>query len=109
MEENLDEDGEMSLCQHLGFQGSRDGGVNFGRARDGESVVAGDLVCYNTQSGGTSCCSYLQPKTATSTDKIPSVECEYILLCGLIIIVSPGRNFGNYNSVYFTENSAIFV
>ena len=76
VEENWDEDQKMRLCQYLGFQGSRDGGVYFTKAHNGESVVAGDLVCYNTQSGGTSCCSHLQPKTATSTDKISYVECE---------------------------------
>ncbi|XP_028410546.1 uncharacterized protein LOC114533243 [Dendronephthya gigantea] len=75
-EEDLDENNERWLCQHFGFQDRLNNKVGFGRARNGESIVAGDFVCYNTTSRETSCCVYLQPKTATSTDKIPFVECK---------------------------------
>ncbi|XP_028402590.1 receptor-type tyrosine-protein phosphatase delta-like isoform X2 [Dendronephthya gigantea] len=75
-EENLDENSERWICQHLGFQDRLTNGISFRNASDKESIVAGDLVCYNITSGGTSCCVYLQPKTATSADKIPYVECK---------------------------------
>ena len=75
----------MRLCQYLGFQGRRDNGLRSGKTNNRESIVAGDLVCYNTQSGGTSCCTYLQPKTGNTNDRIPFVECKYIQLYGLTI------------------------
>lgn len=75
----------MGLCQHLGFHGIHDNGIKFGVTTKGESIVTGDFVCYNNQSEGTSCCAYLQPKTANTTDKIPFVACEYIPMYGLVI------------------------
>ncbi|XP_028402584.1 receptor-type tyrosine-protein phosphatase F-like isoform X2 [Dendronephthya gigantea] len=75
-EENLDENSERWICQHLGFQDRLNNRVSFGNARNGRSIVAGDLVCYNTQSGETSCCVYLQRKTAKSAEKLPYVECK---------------------------------
>ncbi|XP_028402594.1 receptor-type tyrosine-protein phosphatase F-like isoform X2 [Dendronephthya gigantea] len=41
-----------------------------------EEIATGDLVCYNTGSGGTSCCVHLVPSTTNSSGYIPYAECK---------------------------------
>ena len=39
-------------------------------------IATGDLICYKTQSGGRSCCAYLQRNTSSGTS-IPNARCKY--------------------------------
>ena len=42
-------------------------------------IATGDLICYKTQSGGRSCCAYLQRNTTSSGTSIPNARCKYSL------------------------------
>ena len=66
------------LCQHLGFNETDDFRSDwFGSRPD---IATGDLICYNTQASGTSCCTHLVPSRPTNNlVRITHVRCEYDL------------------------------
>ena len=77
--ENWDPNHQKLLCQYLGFVEDN----NFLRTNitSGQHIATGNLICYQTQSGGseTSCCAYLQRSTTTSATSIPNASCKYKL------------------------------
>ena len=73
-EENWDRNRQKFLCQHLGF-GEIEMTIT-GRTRDIDDIATGDLVCYNKQPSGTSCCAYLQPSKTSSSITVPFANCK---------------------------------
>lgn len=76
-EENWDWNHQKLLCEHLGFDEEKD--IRYKHINRGEIIATGDLICYKTQSGGTSCCAYLQRSKSSSTTYIPNLRCKYSL------------------------------
>ena len=64
------------LCQHLGF--NETDYFRSDRFRSSPDFATGDLICYNTQDSGTSCCTHLVPST-NNLVRITHVRCEYDL------------------------------
>jgi hypothetical protein len=76
-EENWDVKREKMLCQHLGFKetDAKDPKTIWVGSR--YKIAIGDLICYNTQPSGTSCCVHLVPSIPSSNVPIPFARCEY--------------------------------
>ena len=75
-ENNWNENRHKMLCRHLGFTDTGENDIKFGQTR-GNEVAIGDLICYNTGSNGSSCCTHLIVSKISSTVSIPYVKCEY--------------------------------
>ena len=91
-EENWDPNHQKALCEHLGFEeGIHTQYINI---NSGEMIATGDLICYKTsQSGGRSCCAYLQRTTTSSVTTIPIARCKYSLqINGGIVCQKKGSN-----------------
>ncbi|CAB4005658.1 Venom prothrombin activator pseutarin-C non-catalytic subunit [Paramuricea clavata] len=76
IEEQWDKNRQKTLCRHLGFKETDANVINiywFGR---GHEFATGDLICYTTQSGGTSCCIHLVFFKWPSTVGVPSTKCK---------------------------------
>jgi hypothetical protein len=65
-EKNWDKIRQKMLCQHLGFRETDANVINTYWSRRSYKIATGDLICYNTLSSGTSCCTHLVPSTNTS-------------------------------------------
>jgi hypothetical protein len=76
-EENWDANREKMLCQHLGFKETDAKDPETFWFGSGYKIAIGDLICYNTQPSGTSCCVHLVPSIASSNVPIPFARCEY--------------------------------
>ena len=76
VEENWDQNRQKMLCQHLGFEEINGNKIETRRLGSGQQIASGDLICYNTQSSGTSCCAHLEPSTSTTSIRIPYVRCK---------------------------------
>ena len=72
------------LCQHLGFDETGRNDINNHRSNVERDIATGDLICYNTQGIGTSCCVYLQMSAIKYNVDLPYVKCEYFHL-GLFV------------------------
>jgi hypothetical protein len=68
---------EKMLCQHLGYKEMAANDIKVDKLGVGYSILIGDLICYDTQSNGTSCCVHLVPFETTSSIKMQYVRCEY--------------------------------
>ena len=76
-DENWDVKREKMLCQHLGFKETDAKDPETFWFGSGYKIAIGDLICYNTQPSGTSCCVHLVPSIASSNVPIPFARCEY--------------------------------
>ena len=77
VEENWDKEREKMLCQHLGFKKiNGNNSIETRQLGSGKQIVTGDLICYNAQSSGTSCCVHLKPSISTTSTMIPHVRCK---------------------------------
>ncbi|XP_028402588.1 receptor-type tyrosine-protein phosphatase F-like [Dendronephthya gigantea] len=76
IEENWDKDRQKMLCKHLGFSETSANPIRTMEITANEEIASGDLVCYNTGSGGTSCCVHLVPSTTTAKVDITYAECK---------------------------------
>ncbi len=78
VEENWDLNRERMLCLHLGFYETDASATATGTfTRAGYKIATGDLICYNTQTSGTSCCVHLQPSTTKEiVRKMPYARCK---------------------------------
>ena len=65
------------LCQHLGFKETDAKDPKIIQFKSRYRIAIGDLICYNTQPNGTSCCVHLVPSIASSNVQIPYARCEY--------------------------------
>ena len=64
------------LCRHLGFGETSVNAVKLVEVGTNEQIATGDLMCYNTESSGISCCVHLVPSTTASNVNIPYAECK---------------------------------
>ncbi|XP_028402580.1 receptor-type tyrosine-protein phosphatase delta-like isoform X10 [Dendronephthya gigantea] len=76
IEENWDKDRQKMLCEHLGFGETSANTIRNMEITANEEIASGDLVCYNTGSGGTSCCVHLVPSTTTAKVDTTYAECK---------------------------------
>ena len=76
-EENWDINREKMLCRHLGFKETDAKDPKIIWFGSGYKIANGDLIFYNTQPSGTSCCVHLVPSIASSNVPIPYARCEY--------------------------------
>ena len=67
------------LCQHLGYKDTAANDIKTYLFWPGYHILTGDLICYNTQSTGSSCCVHVVPVRTTSNIYMPYVKCEYSL------------------------------
>ena len=77
VEKNWDENRQKMLCQHFGFEEITGNNLETQQLPSGEAITAGDLICYNKEVNGTSCCVHLEPSTTTTTTEVPYVRCKY--------------------------------
>jgi hypothetical protein len=82
--ENWDKNRQEMLCQHLGFDETDANDISNHRSNVERDIATGDLICYNTQGIGTSCCVHLQMSAIEYNVDLPYVKCEYFLL-GLFV------------------------
>ena len=78
-EENWDRNRQRMLCQHLGFDEIDGNVIETRQLGSGEQIATGDLICYDTQSSGASCCVHFTPSISTTSTTIPDVRCKYDL------------------------------
>jgi hypothetical protein len=96
VENNWDENRQKMLCQHLGFEEITGNNMETKQLERGQKIATGDLICYNTQLNGTSCCVHLESSTTTTTTVAPYVRCKYgnrsrkFLLWILVHLFIPG-------------------
>lgn len=77
-EKNWDRNRQKMLCKHLGFEESANLDLVFSEElRSVETIVTGDLICYNTQPSRTSCCAHLHSSTTNSYTNLTVVNCKY--------------------------------
>ena len=75
-EENWNDERQKMLCQHLGFETFDGITTETRKLISGQQIATGDLICYNSQPNGTSCCIHLEPSTSSTSTKIPYVNCK---------------------------------
>ncbi|CAB4042576.1 retinoschisin-like, partial, partial [Paramuricea clavata] len=67
---------QKMLCRHLGFKETDANDINFHGLILAIMIVTGDLICYNTHSGETSCCVHLKPYATKFFVSLPYARCK---------------------------------
>lgn len=78
-DKSWDKNGQKILCQLLGFDETDKNEVSLRGSGNNQDIATGELICYNTQSNGISCCADMERLNTGNTGvDIPYVTCEYL-------------------------------